>query len=227
MLAVLGFLWPWAITKLGHPEMSQQVAPPWIIEVLSIVVFLVAFFKAWRAEYRQRIGVQDELKRQTQPALVSEIIGMGFTDFDVTDGTKILSPYLVLIDLAIVNHGAPSTAYDFRIYVVLPSGETHQLATWYTTDMILVQGKLMPPNTMIAHRVVDTSIQQGVRVVGHLMVIPRVQDAATLTRKVIQVPGSIFRVTCLDVKKNLITAEYVLPELSGSQIPYTPGLFVV
>src|SRR5882757_10609375 len=71
VLAVLGFVWPLFITKLGHPDMIS--APQSVIWALSAIVFLVAFFKAWRAEHRAALSATAQFNKLSQPLLSLQI----------------------------------------------------------------------------------------------------------------------------------------------------------
>src|SRR5712671_4756432 len=80
LIAVVGWwIWPFICKQLGRPEWVDAV-PSSLIWGLIVVALLLAFFKAWRSEYRKAQAAEVRLKELSLPALKAQILQVAISD---------------------------------------------------------------------------------------------------------------------------------------------------
>lgn len=217
LASVLLIAYPYIVTDIGHPEMSEHF-PQWLVYVVVGWTLFWAFFLTWRTEHRSATSAADELKKLSSPQLNVSIDRFGVGSIHEIGGITL---HLIA---SVSNTGAPSIADGFKIKILLANGRSYELDMWVNGNHpIHIQHEQITLADMIFEKVISHPINSGAKIRGYLFAMPKAQDRNILSRDVVLMAGNTIEITCVDVKGNIVKGIHTV-DGSGTDIaPYVVG----
>jgi len=215
LIAVVGWwIWPFICKQLGRPEWVDAV-PSSLIWGLIVVALLLAFFKAWRSEYRKAQAAEARLKELSLPALKAQILQVAISD--QVQGNEDQAVWFILL-VSVSNVGAPSICKHYGLEVTTLDGNAFHPASVFLardtnlraqdTEIRLSKEDYLPQKTA-TNPIVNGAEEHG-------FVAFRL---STVAKSVVCQTGTTLSLSCEDIRGTVITcSRQVTP-------PDAPGLY--